>query len=231
MAKRREFGEGPFHLITSLIYWFVLSNLYFILCILPFAIYVIITFLTEDPIQSFKETTLILYLLSLFVGPALAALYSTMGKFIREQDMEPTKDYFKYYKMNFKQSFIVWAIQMTVNFLMYINMVFYNQFSFGTYIRPVLIIMLIIINFLSLVSLPILSRFYFKLKDLYKCAFYYGVKKIYALVGNVVIFIILYMILTYISQLILFVFSIFGYFVMLIYAPMLKDIEKIVKKA
>lgn len=231
MAKKREFGEGPFHLITNLIFWFVLSNIYFIICILPFAIYVILTLMTEDPLQSFKETTLILYVLSLFVGPALAALYSTMGKFIREQDLEPTKDYFKYYKMNFKQSFIVWGIQMTANFLMYINMIFYDQFSFGTYIKPVIIIMLVLINFLSLVSLPILSRFYFKLKDLYKCSFYYGIKKIYAIVGNVVIFFVLYIILAYISQLLLFVFSIFAYFVMLVYTPMLKDIEKIVKKA
>lgn len=229
--KQKEYGEGPLHLITNLVFWFVLSNLYFILCILPFAIYVMITFMTEDPFQSFKDTSLILYLLSLFVGPALAALYSTMGKFIREKEIEVTKDYFKYYKMNFKQSFIVWGIQMTANFLIYVNFIFYDQFSFGMYIKPIILTVGIFINVLAMVALPILSRFYFSLKDLFRCAFYYGIKKIYITIGTIIMFFIAFVILNYVSQLILFVFSTFAYFVMLLYRPMLNDVEKVIKKA
>ncbi len=231
MAKKREFGEGPIYLITNYIFWFVLCNLYFIVCTLPFVIYVVLTFMLKDPYGTFKDTWLILFLLSLLVGPALAASYSTMGKLIREKDLNVTKDYFKYYKMNFKQSFIVWAVQMTVNCLLYVNMSFYSQFEIGTYIKPVILTIGIIINVLLIVALPILSRFYFNFKDLLKCAFYYGIKKFYVTMGTIVIFIIAFIIISYIPQLILFVFSMISYSVMVIFKPVLNEIEKTLKKA
>ncbi|MCL2322634.1 MAG: DUF624 domain-containing protein [Oscillospiraceae bacterium] len=231
MAKKREFGEGPLYTITNIVFWFVMCNLYVIVCILPFVLYVILTLMTDDPLQSFKDTALILYLLSLFIGPALAACYSTMGKFIRENDLNVTKDYFKYYKINFKQSFIIWGLQMTFDFLIYINLSFYSQLAIGVYIRPVIITIGVLFNALALVSLPILSRFYFSIKDLLKCAFYYGVKRFYVTISVIALFIIAVFALAYISQLILCIFSIFSYLVMMLFRPIVSDIEKNIKKA
>ncbi len=229
MAKKREFGEGPIHIITNFIFWFFLSNLYFLLCILPFAFYIVLTFMTQDPIESFKDTSLILFLLSLLIGPSLTALYSTMGKLIREKDLDVTKDFFNYYRINFKQSFIIWSFQMIVDYLIYINIIFYSQYSFGDYIKYVIIVIGIIINIICMVSLPILSRFYFKFKDLIRCSFYFSVKKIHITILTILLSVFPLVIISYIPQAALFIFSAICYLIMMLFRQVVCEIEKMIE--
>lgn len=96
MSKRKDFYDSPLYTISNYIWYFFISNFYFMLLSFP----LILT------TAAFKEKLLSdgfgFFLISLlFEGPAITALLSIMGKLIREKDISVTKDYFKAYKVNF----------------------------------------------------------------------------------------------------------------------------------
>lgn len=170
MSTKREFGEGPIFTITNYIWWFMVGSFYFLLLNIPLTLTLLA--LNYDP----SGAPLLLFLSSIPVGPAATALFSVMGKLVREKDLDITKDFFKSYKTNFVQSLGMWLIELCMLFIIYYDIKFFSkQF-------PALNFFFIILAFIvfnaGLYAFPILSRFYMKTSNIIKLAFYYSMKKI-----------------------------------------------------
>lgn len=157
MRKEKDFDKRHIYTLVNYFYWFIMSNLYFLLLNIP-------VFLVLIKINYFgiEQTSLLeIYLASIPIGPSITALYGVMGKLIREKDVSITKDYFRMYKMNFKQSIILWLMVLTVLFILYVDIRTSKTLFVYLYMILALLIMLI-----SLYMFPITSRFYLKTKDI-----------------------------------------------------------------
>jgi uncharacterized membrane protein YesL len=219
MPTRKDFGEGTVFTISNYVWWFLLSNIYFLLVNIPFIFICLISAQTVAP-----GINLILIICSLSVGPALVALFSVMGKLIREKDLNVTKDFFIAYKKNFLEAIFVWTIIVLMLSVLYIDIT-------AIMVGPVFNIILLAIGFiiisLTFYILPIISRFYLRKRDVLKLAFIYSIKKIHLTILNWVLLIGLFMLLGKVSTLMfLFMWSIFGYMVMFFQRGILKELEE-----
>ena len=182
MSNNKEYKEGRIYTIFNYITWFVLSNVYFLASNILFIIY-IINF-GFDIIYNVS----ILFVISLIpMGPALTALYASMGKIIREKDINITRYYFKSYKINFKQSLKLWCIELAILFISYIDL---KVSANGNVLSNFSIFFIIICVFtvaLGTIAFPIVSRFDLKILDVLKIAFLYSIKKIQVTVINTII--------------------------------------------
>jgi uncharacterized membrane protein YesL len=173
MAKKREFGEGPIYTITNYVFWFMMGSIYFGICNIPF----LFIFLT--PIENPDSSYLVLLVLSLIpMGPSITALMSAMGKLVRDKDSSITKDYFKAYKQSFGQSLFLWVLQLAVLSVIFVDISFFKNQSYGFIAIPVMYALAIIVLLMGLYAFPIISRFYLKTKDVIKLSFYYSIGKI-----------------------------------------------------
>jgi len=179
MLKKNEFGEGALFTITNYIWWFLLGNIYFALTNILFIVVLIGT--SSEGASSFNLITLISLLPA---GPALVALFSVMGKLVREKDVDITKDFFKAYRQNFFEALFYWTIFLVILSIIYMDVIYFNVNVQFIPIKAIFIILAFILISMILYILPIISRFYFKRIDVLKISFYYTLKKIHITILN-----------------------------------------------
>ena len=222
MRDSIEYKEGCISTIFNYVTWFVLSNIYFLVSNVLFIMY-IINF-GFDIIYNVS----ILFVISLIpMGPALTALCASMGKIIREKDINITRYYFKSYKINFKQSLKLWCIELAILFISYIDL---KVAANGNVLSNFSIIFIIICIFtvaLGTIAFPIVSRFDLDLIDVLKIAFLYSIKKIQVTVINTIIILVgLYLIYIIPGILFLCLSSIICFVIMINNKYILSEIEK-----
>lgn len=223
MAKK-TFYEGPLYTITNYIYWFSLSNIYFMLLNIFF-----ILFLLAPPVETAQGNPgyfMLLFVVSLPLGPTLTALLAVMGKIVREGDVSVTREYFKALKQSFKQSMLAWFLEITSISVMLIDIYYFSSRSSGTFLIPMFYAFIIIILILGLYVFPIISRFYMKTTDVIKLSFYYAIKKfkitglnIFAIAASVLL------VKTFPSVVIIFFGSIVCFMIMFYEKDILKELE------
>lgn len=177
-----EYKENIIFTAFNYIAWFVLANLYFLAANILFIGYSIIFGI------DMSSNISLLYFISLIpMGPALTALCASMGKIIREKDINITRYYIKSYKINFKQSLQLWCAELGILFISYINL---NLAAKGGILSSFTILFIVICVFavaVGTIAFPIISRFDFKIIDVIKIAFIYSIKKINVTVINMII--------------------------------------------
>ncbi|MGL5348131.1 MAG: DUF624 domain-containing protein [Peptostreptococcaceae bacterium] len=145
---------------------FLFSNILFIIAIFTLKI-------------EFQNT--IFFILALIpAGPSITALFSVVGKLIREKDIRPFKDYIEAYKLNFIDSMKVWSIQLLILIIVILDiryMLISENVILVTLFKPLLFISGIIIS-ISIYLYAILSRFKLRMKDLIKVSVMYTFKKL-----------------------------------------------------
>lgn len=226
MKKKKEFDQSAIYLICSFISWCFLGNLYFIICNIP----IILVLIGIRGVIS-PGTLIMLFFAALFTAPAYTALLGTMGKAIKDNSLSFTKTYFKSYKQNFKQSFIIGALISFITFISFIDTKFFAAQSYGSYFIPVLYALLIFIYLIALNAFPIISRFYMRNRDILKISFYYTFKKIKITIINIIIFIIALLFFNrFVSIGILFVFGAVSLLVMFNEKEILEELEESIKQ-
>lgn len=171
-GSKKVFTDGVLFTITNYIWWLLLANIYFLVVNIPI-IFVALGFF----IQRTFEFNIYVFMTLLPIGPALTALFSIMGKLVREKDLDVTKDFFKAYKNNFLEAFFYWSFLLTILCGLYIYLYFFNVripipfIKYGLWVAGIIIISMIFY------TLPIISRFYFKIKDVIRISLLYLVKK------------------------------------------------------
>lgn len=218
MRRKKEFGDGIIFTITNHLCWLLMVNIYFWILNIP-----IIFIVSTMAISGDYSINLLLILALLPVGPALTALYSVMGKLIREGDINVTKDFFEAYKENFLEALFFGGMGVVIIFILLIDIKFFSNNTRLYYLEIILRAIIFICLALSMYIFPILSRFYLKRKDVLKLSLIYLCKKIHICIISVATIFMLFKIIG--TIIILFLVGIIGYLVMYLEKGMLKEIE------
>ena len=115
--SQKNIIQTPLYKGLQYFYAFLMTNIYFILC----NALIVVTFFSVP--ASFSS--LLLYYAALIpMGPSLTALFYTMGKLHREKAVQPTRDFFQSYKMNFSISIRYWLVQLTVLMVLFVDVLY-----------------------------------------------------------------------------------------------------------
>ena len=156
MRKETDLYKKNIFTAINYFYCFFMGNLYFALLNIPLMILLFMYSQPNNPQLSLLE----IFICCLPIGPAFTALLGAMGKLVREKDINITKDYFKMYKTNFKQSFLLWSLLLAVLTILYVDIKTVKNELF--YLFLLLFALVLIIAFYMF---PIISRFYLKTNE------------------------------------------------------------------
>lgn len=219
MATHRDFYDKPMYKITEIVIAFVLANVFFVLCNIPFIYYSIVVAATPDAFS-----VLMLFIFLIPFGPAATALCASMGKLVRDKDVSITSYYFKSYKQNFLPSLKIWGLQLALIFIFILD---YRYFVDKGYILGVFFLALAAYTLImGLYAFPILSRFNLSLKNLVVLSLYCSVKKIHITILKIVLVVATYFIYYKMPTLGIFcIFSLVCYVIMFYDNSILLELE------
>src|SRR5690625_5015977 len=101
------------------------------------------------------------------MGPSIVAVLATMGKLIREGEVNPTSEYFKTYKMNVLPALKYWLIQLTIMLILSVE-IFYSVNRSNIFL-PLFLFLLIVCLFIICFSCYFILIFYFDFLDFFFC--------------------------------------------------------------
>lgn len=111
------------------------------------------------------------------VGPSLTALHYMALKIARDEECYITRDYFKSFRLNFRQATIIWIIELFVILILAGD--FYimrnTEMQFGNVINIILVVVAVLLLFTSTFVFPVLAKFDNTIPRTIKNAFFVGV--------------------------------------------------------
>jgi len=225
-TAKREFGEGPIFTISNYVIWFFMGNLYFMLLNIP----LIIMLLTALPngINILPEGfNIIIFICCIPIGPSATALFSVMGRLIREKDINITKEFFKAYKINFLQSLFLWTLEMILIVILFINIRFFIAQKYSHILINIMYVIIVFVFMMGLYIFPIISRFYMKSINIIKLSMYYTIRKFNITILNLATFIVVGFVFLKISTFVLlFISSLLCFSIMYYEQKILLEIEE-----
>ena len=123
------------------------------------------------------------------IGPAISALYYASVKSIRRDRSYPIKEFFKAFKRDFKQSFIVGLILVLAAAIIYVDIRFvvdYIKNNF-TAMRYVYLVIGLVISFISVYIFPLISRFSLKISGLFRLSFYLAIRHLLTTIVSIIL--------------------------------------------
>jgi uncharacterized membrane protein YesL len=109
------------------------------------------------------------------IGASTTASYYVMGKLLRGESSGVIKDFWKSFKMNFKQSTIVWLILLLAYMLVYFNIRNIGMLgSMRKIILPCQYVILVELLIITIYAFPLISRYYSSVKGIFKTALILG---------------------------------------------------------
>lgn len=224
MKDENDILNNKLYIIIQYITNFFITNLWFLVMITPLLFYL---YIFEG-----NSSMAILLLISIVIGPALTTLFSVNGKLIREGEISPTKDFFRFYKLNFFQGLLVGIILNSSIGILYFDMNYFSSKG-NTYLSFLFLFLLVAIIMLSLYIYPIISRYSMKIIHLFEVSMKLLVKKIYISLSCISMIIIALALIrvTKISLVgVLFGASIICYFIMKIEKRIIDELEEEIKE-
>lgn len=190
----KEFYDKPIYSITNYIIGFCLSSIYFAVCNILLILFFVLTVTSPD------DFSLFLFFICLIpLGPSLGALYSTMGKIIRERDIYFSSFFWNSYKKNFLSNLKLWLIEIILITIFFMDFKYFYVNMPQTGIHIIFVLLLAISLVIGLYAFPINSRFELKLKDLLVLSLYFAIKKFPTTLLKIVIIAIAYYLLRSVS--------------------------------
>lgn len=125
------------------------------------------------------------------IGAATSSLFYVYGKKVRNEDVYVTRDYFKSFRQNFKQSIPITIILLIlwISAFMYINIIIAYSGYAPTLLTAVALFFVIEVIAISIYVLAILSRFYMKVHSTFMTAFVLAHKHLLTTVTLIVSFV------------------------------------------
>ena len=123
------------------------------------------------------------------IGPAISALYYASVKSIRRDRSYPIKEFFKAFKRDFRQSFIVGLILVLAAVIIYVDIRFvvdYIKNDF-TAMRYVYLVIGLVISFISVYIFPLISRFSLKISGLFRLSFYLAIRHLLTTIISIIL--------------------------------------------
>ncbi|MGN1084244.1 MAG: YesL family protein [Lachnospiraceae bacterium] len=128
------------------------------------------------------------------IGPASTAFYYAVVKVIRRERSYVFREFFRSFKLNFKQGAVATLIYVVIAVLMYFDINYAIALSkegskFGGVMYGVFAVQAIFVLFTLLYIFPLLSRFTVTLLHLFKWAFYLSIRHIASTLLLLVLFV------------------------------------------
>lgn len=219
MKNKNDVLNNKVYIGAAYITNFFVTNFWFLVMISPLILYM---YKFEGNISM-----PIMLLLSILMGPATTTLFSVMGKFLRDGEIAPTKDFFHFYKLNFFQSLLVGVILNIAISITYFDMNYFST-SGNHFFSYFFLVLLVLVIMLSMYIYPIISRYNIRIDYLFKLSINLLIKKIYISLSCISIIIIVFGILriTRLSLIaLLFGVSVICYLIMRIERKMIDELE------
>jgi len=197
---KKEFYDTPLHTISNYMTEFFLSSIDLVICNILLILFFIFTAISSGELNLF-----FLFISLIPLGPSLGALYSTIGKIVREKDIYFSSYYWSCYKNNFVSYLKLWLIELIMLTILFIDFQYFYLNMPEKGIHIIFVALIIISLVIGLYAFAINSRFEIKLKDLFILSMYYMIKKFPITILKVAVIIVTY----YLSKKISIVFLIF----------------------
>ena len=123
------------------------------------------------------------------IGPAISALYYASVKSIRRDRSYPIKEFFKAFKRDFKQSFIVGLILVLASVIIYVDIRFVMDFIKNGFTAMCYVYLVIgmVISFISVYIFPLISRFSLKISGLFRLSFYLAIRHLLTTIVSIIL--------------------------------------------
>lgn len=181
MSNNSNLKSNRVYYETKRLMYILMTNLYFLISISPFIIYFLLS-----------GTSLSIYILSflgIILGPAIATLFSVLGRLIRGEETEARKDFLYFYKLNFLQGIFAGAIISLILLMSYLDIEYF--FKIGSNIISYIFIGIAVFTLaISLYVFPIIARINAKTLDVFKLAIIKTFKKVYLTITIISIIVI-----------------------------------------
>jgi uncharacterized membrane protein YesL len=169
---KKEFYDKPLYSISNYVIAFSLSTIYITLCNILLILFFIFTAISSD-----NFNLLLCFICLVPLGPSLGALYSTIGKVIREKDIYFSSYFWSTYKNNFISNLKLWMVELIVITILFIDFQYFYTHTPGNGVYIIFIALIAISLIVGFYAFAINSRFELKLKDLLVLSLYYMIKK------------------------------------------------------
>jgi len=115
------------------------------------------------------------------IGPASTAMYYAMVKVIRRERSYLFKEFFRSFKLNFKQGAVLTLIYGVIAAVIYVDLLYILELSksesgVGSLMLGAFFVLVIFTVFTVVYVFPILSRFTMNLKNLFKWSFFLAIR-------------------------------------------------------
>lgn len=208
--------------LFNYIFWFFMLNIFFIVLNIPVILFFMFIGLRN------VTTYLPLFLISLIpFGASFTTLLYCMRKLIKYKDISLIEDFKKGLKYNFKQSTIMWSLELLLIFLLSFNLRFFSTTYYNLILSSLFIGFLIITLLTTTYIFVLISRFSMNSMEILRASVILTFTKPLISVGNVLIFLFT-LILFEISPgtTVIFMGSIASFLVMLLNKNLLENLEE-----
>lgn len=181
MSNNSNLKSNRVYYETKRLMYILMINLYFLISISPFIIYFLLS-----------GTNLSIYILSflgIILGPAIATLFSVLGRLIRGEETEARKDFLYFYKLNFLQGIFAGAIISLILLMSYLDIEYFFKID-SNIISYIFIGIAVFTLAISLYVFPIIARINAKTLDVFKLAIIKTFKKVYLTITIISIIVI-----------------------------------------
>lgn len=186
----KEFYDKPIYTITNYMIEFCLSSIYLAICNILLILLFILTLIFPDSFSFF-----LLFICLIPLGPSLGALYSTIGKIIRERDIYFSSVFWNSYKKNFLSNLKLWITELILITILFIDFQYFYANMLQTGIHIVIASFMVIVLVAGLYAFSINSRFELKLKDLVMLSLYFMIKKFPTTILKIIVLVFAYYLL------------------------------------
>lgn len=123
------------------------------------------------------------------IGAATSALYYATAKSIRRDRSYPIREFFKAFKRDFKQGFIVELILVVVGIILYVDIRFAIDYIQNglTNMRYLYLIIGIVMSFIAVYIFPLISRFSLKISGLFRLSFYLALRHLLTTIVSIIL--------------------------------------------
>lgn len=161
--------DGPLYKICNVIYYFLAANFLWAVSIIP-AFLVFIVFRLNSVLS-----VILVAVASMPVGAATTALYYVMRKVLKDESFGPFKDFWKSFKLNFKQATLVWFILFILYSILIFNILNVRAMgSISNILLPLQFAILLELVIITIYIFPMLSKYHSDTKNLFKTSFLLG---------------------------------------------------------
>jgi uncharacterized membrane protein YesL len=193
--RARQFGDGVLFRFTNHVYWLMATEFFLVIASLP--VVVALLFLDRD------SSNAILYALAgASLGPALAAALHCVRKILRENDLNPTRDFLRGYRLNVVDTLKFWVPAMAVLTILVLDSGFLQTkvSAADAALRAALLVVALLGALWVMNMMVISTSFTFRLRDLARLSVFYLGKSPRTTLGNLATLFLAAVLLLYTSE-------------------------------